>query len=231
MTLRPPASAWDAVLFDFNGVIGVQPEAQDWDRLAQLAGWPPERVPQFMQAFWARRGGYDAGVITDAQFWSSGLVMRTDRTLADLLPDLIATDTAMWTTVDPAVIYLLRAAHRAGTRLLLLSNAPHCVADAIDVAEWSCSLMSRTVYSARIGANKPSTAAYEAALAAAGWPDPGRTLFVDDRAENTTAAARLGLQTLHYTGNLGALAHLLPQLHPASAVQQPATTSTSSAAA
>ncbi|MEU1621483.1 HAD-IA family hydrolase [Streptomyces sp. NPDC005722] len=230
MTHHPPADTFEAVVFDYNGVIGVQPPAEAWDRLAHLAGWPPDRTPQFQQAFWARRPGYDAGVTTNAQFWSSGLVLRTDRTFADLLPDLIATDTAMWTEVDPAVVHLLRAAHRAGTRMVLLSNAPHTVADALDVAEWSCSLMSRTVYSARIGINKPSSKAYEAALAAAGWPDPSQTLFVDDRAENTEAAARLGMRTLHYTGNLAELAAHLPQPHPAPAVVRPVGAVSSAAA-
>ncbi|MFF3256059.1 HAD-IA family hydrolase [Actinacidiphila glaucinigra] len=157
------------------------------------------------------------------------MMLRTDRTFGDLLPDLIATDVAMWTTIDPAVVHLLRAAHCASTRMVLLSNALHVVADAIDVAEWSCSLMSRIVYSARIGINKPHAKAYEAALAAAGWPDPARTLF-DDRSENCAAAAQLGMQTLHYTGNLAELAHHLPQLHPAPAAVRPAGAASSVAA-
>ncbi|MGI5254102.1 HAD-IA family hydrolase [Actinacidiphila glaucinigra] len=230
MTLRPPATALQAVILDYNGVVGTMPPAEAWQGLAQLAGWPADRTPQFQQAFWARRPGYDAGVITNAQFWSSGLVLRTDRTFGDLLPDLIAADVAMWTTVDPAVVHLLRAAHRASTRMVLLSNAPHTVADALDVAEWSCSLMSRTVYSARIGINKPHAKAYEAALAAAGWPEPEKTLFIDDRSENCAAAARLGMRTLHYIGNLGELAAHLPQLHPAPAVVRPAGATSSVAA-
>ncbi|MEU4098043.1 HAD-IA family hydrolase [Streptomyces sp. NPDC026673] len=230
MTPHLPASELQAVILDFNGVIGVQPTAKAWDRLAQLAGWPADRTHQFMRAFWARRSGYDAGVITNAQFWSSGLVLRTDRAFADLLPDLIATDVAMWTTVDPAVINLLRSAHRAGTRLVLLSNAPHTLADALDLAEWSCSLMSRTVYSARIGVNKPAVKAYEAALAAAEYPAPGRTLFVDDRTENCAAAARLGMRALHYTGNFADLARYLPQLPPAPAVARSVSSASSAAA-
>ncbi|MDX3075814.1 HAD-IA family hydrolase [Streptomyces sp. MI02-7b] len=220
MTLRPPATRYDAVVLDYNGVLGKQPTASAWANLAALASWPADRVTQFQQAFWSRRDGYDAGVISDAQFWVSGMVQRTDRTFASLLPELIKTDVAMWTTVDPAVIHLLRAAHRAGTKFVLLSNAPHALAEALDMTEWSCSLMARSVYSARIGINKPAKQAYEAALAAAGWPDPERVLFVDDRAENTAAAARLGMNTLHYTGNLGALAEHLPQLYPAPAIQQ-----------
>ncbi|WP_218019223.1 hypothetical protein [Nocardia niwae] len=31
--------------------------------------------------------------------------------------------------------------------------------------------------------------------------DPGRVLFIDDRADNCRAAAHLGLHTLHYTGS------------------------------
>ncbi|MEU6346525.1 HAD-IA family hydrolase [Streptomyces sp. NPDC046977] len=220
MTLRPPATRYDAVILDYNGVIGLQPKTSDWERLATLAGWPLDRIAAFQDAFWNRRPGYDSGAFTNTEFWSSGLLLRTDRPLMDLLPELIEADMAMWTTVDPAVIHLLRAAHRAGTKFVLLSNAPAALSEALDMTEWSCSLMASSVYSCGIGINKPAKQAYEAALAAAGWPDPERVLFVDDRAENTAAAGRLGMNTLHYTGNLGALAAHLPQLYPAPAVQQ-----------
>ncbi|MFF3256442.1 HAD-IA family hydrolase [Actinacidiphila glaucinigra] len=228
---RPSAESYRTVVLDYNGVIGTQPDPVDWTRLATLAGWPHHRTHMFEQAFWARRSGYDAGVVTAAEFWSSGLVLRTDRTLGSLLPELIDTDTRMWTRTDPAVVELLQEAHRSGTRLLLLSNAPHCVADALDGSDWASTLMSKTVYSARIGVNKPARRAYEAALAAAQWPNPAQVLFVDDRAENCQAAARLGMGVLHYTGDPGLLAQHLPRLPQPPAVQRPAAAAASSAAA
>ena len=96
-----------------------------------------------------------------------------------------------------------------------LSNAPHPVADGIDATEWRSTLMSAALYSARLGRNKPAPEAYEAALAAAGWPDPANTLFVDDRDSNCQAAQTLGIPTLHFTGVTAQLARHLPTMTPA----------------
>jgi putative hydrolase of the HAD superfamily len=125
----------------------------------------------------------------------------------------------MWTTTDPAVLSVLRAAHSAGARMVLLSNAPHPLADALDRTPWCSTLMSKALYSARLGTNKPARRAYEAALEAAGSPRPERTLFVDDRRENCGVAAELGLKTLHFDGDPNTLARHLPQqLHLAPTV-------------
>ncbi|MEU8471626.1 HAD-IA family hydrolase [Streptomyces sp. NPDC029006] len=71
---------------------------------------------------------------------------------------------------------------------------------------------AKSVFSARIGVNKPNSRAYEAALDALGWPSPDRTLFVDDRLDNCQAAERLGLCTVHYAGDTQALVRQLPHL-------------------
>ncbi|QTD95885.1 hypothetical protein [Streptomyces cyanogenus] len=85
--------------------------------------------------------------------------------------------------------------------MTLLSNALLPLASVLDDTEWCATPMSRTFYSARIAADKRQHSAYEAALAAAGWPARGRTLFVDDRTDDSDAAPRLGTRTLHYRGD------------------------------
>ncbi|WP_425264134.1 HAD-IA family hydrolase [Streptomyces caeruleatus] len=95
--------------------------------------------------------------------------------------------------------------------MVLLSNAPHFLADVLDATDWRRELMTDAVYSARLGRCKPDPAAYEQAVAATGIPDPGRVLFVDDRADTCDTASRLGLRILHYTSQPVDLAHeLLP---------------------
>lgn len=207
-----PVDELEAVIWDYNGVLGLQPTPDMWSRLAVLAGWPAARTEIFMRAFWGRRAAYDAGALSDHAFWHD--LVRGGRQAgpgSELLAALRTTDTEMWTRTDPAVLEVMHRAHAVGIPMTLLSNAPLPLASALDDTEWCATLMYRTVYSARIGVNKPEDRAYEAALAAAGWPDPGRTLFVDDRADNIEAAARLGIRTLHYRGDPVELASRLPQ--------------------
>ncbi|MGW1290913.1 HAD-IA family hydrolase [Streptomyces sp. NPDC002586] len=204
----------EAVLLDYNGVIGLQPHDEDWHRLATLAGWPEGETEAFQTAFWKRRTAYDAGTITTSMFWSG--LLRDGRTAppgSALLDALRETDTAMWIRTDSEVLGVLRVAQKtAGVPMLLLSNAPRPLADALDGTEWCATLMSRALYSARLGVNKPAARAYQAALAAAHWPAPERTLFIDNLFENCHAAARLGLRTLHYTGDPDEIArHLIPR--------------------
>jgi putative hydrolase of the HAD superfamily len=215
-----------AVILDYNGVIGQQPTVDEWGRLASLAGWSPKEADTFQRAFWRQRELYDAGSISTHAFWSP--LLRGGRHApvgSTLLEELRATDVAMWTTTDDAVLQVLRAAHAAsGVPMVLLSNAPATLGDALDSTEWCATLISKALYSAHLGCNKPDERAYQAAMAAAGWPDPARTLFIDDRASNCTAAASLGLRTLHFTGDAAELARHLPQPltaeAPARAAQQ-----------
>ncbi|MEU1601137.1 HAD-IA family hydrolase [Streptomyces sp. NPDC005708] len=74
--------------------------------------------------------------------------------------------------------------------------------------------MSKALFSARIGINKPSPRAFEAALAAAGSSRPEKTLFVDDRHDNCAVASQLGMQALHFDGDPNTLARRLPQPLP-----------------
>ncbi|MER8119133.1 HAD-IA family hydrolase [Streptomyces sp. NPDC094031] len=200
----------EAAILDYNGVLGLQPHPAQWTALAELAGWAAQDVKAFQRAFWQRRTAYDEGTVTSEVFWAG--LLRGDLLAppgSALLSALTHADTQMWTAVDPGVLDVLHAAHRAGTPLVLLSNAPLPLAAVLDATDWCTTLFTRTVYSARIGVNKPHRRAYEAALAAAGWPAPERTLFADDRTDNVDAAAALGLRGHHYTGDAVELARQL----------------------
>ena len=199
----------DAVITDYNGVIGRQPSTSMWTRLADLAERPHRHLPSFQEAFWAPRNAYDAGELSDLAYWAKVLGHHPG---PRWLRTLITADTAMWTRTDPRVLDILSRARAAGLPMVLLSNAPAHLSNVLDATEWRRELMTDALYSARLGLCKPHPAAYEHALAATGVTDPGRVLFVDDRADNCRAAAELGLATLHYTGQP---AHLKEQLLPA----------------
>jgi len=192
------ADSLEAIIMDWNGVIGLQPGPQDWVELAGLAGWSADNAAAFQQRFWRARPAYDRGRTTDAEFWQA-LVTGPGPLSRDLLAALCKTETAMWMGTDPAVLEALGAIRTRGIPILLLSNAPHQIADAVDATEWRRTLITHALYSARLGVTKPQRAAYEAALDAAGRPAPARTLFVDDRADNCAAARQIGMRTLLYT--------------------------------
>ncbi|MEU9430765.1 HAD family phosphatase [Streptomyces sp. NPDC048342] len=201
----------DALILDYNGVLGLQPMTAMWTRLADLAEWPDRRLPSFQDAFWAPRNAYDAGELSDLAYWAKVLGHHPG---PRWLRTLRAADTAMWMRTDPRVLDILYRARAAELPMVLLSNAPAHLSDALDDTDWRRELMTDALYSARLGLCKPDPAAYEHALAATGVADPARVLFVDDREDNCRAAAALGLRTLHYTGQP---ADLEQQLLPAPA--------------
>ncbi|MFD8811327.1 HAD family hydrolase [Streptomyces sp. NPDC059627] len=192
----------DALILDYNGVLGTQPTTSMWTRLADLAEWPGRHLPSFQDAFWAPRNAYDAGELSDLAYWAKVLGHHPS---SRWLRTLRAADTAMWLRTDPRVLDTLHRARRARLPMVLLSNAPAHLSDALDATGWRRELMTDALYSARLGLCKPDPAAYEHALDATGVRDPRRVLFVDDRADNCQAAARLGLRTLHYTGSANTL--------------------------
>jgi putative hydrolase of the HAD superfamily len=209
----------DAVIIDYNGVLGLQPTTAMWTRLASLAEWPDGQLASFQDAFWAHREAYDAGELSDLAYWAKVLGHHPG---ARWLRTLLACDTAMWTQIDPWVLAVLHRVGIAGLPMVLLSNAPAHLSNVLDATEWRQTLMAEALYSARLGVCKPAPAAYEHALAATGAADPGRVMFVDDRAANCQAAAALGLRTLHYTGQPAQLEEQLLQTHPGTPPSSPA---------
>ncbi|MFC1435378.1 HAD-IA family hydrolase [Streptacidiphilus sp. N1-3] len=198
---RRPNHRWAVV--DFNGVLGRHPTHEHWSALAKASVWGGS-TGELQQAFWAQRAVYDAGKITEREFW---------RPLAGpgaALDQVADQDAAMWLEIDPQVLDALNNAVDDGIRLVMLSNAPRPVADLITAAPWS-GLFAHLLYSCDLGLNKPARGAYWAALAAAGNPDPADVLFVDDRIDNIASARQMGLLTHHYQGhpeNLAANLHL-----------------------
>ncbi|GAU70714.1 hydrolase [Streptomyces sp. NBRC 110611] len=195
MTLTTATSDLDAVILDYNGVIGRQPSTEQWRNLARVAACPDD-IASFQSAFWSAREAYDAGQLSDLAYWARVLGHHPG---PPMLRELRAADTAMWTHTDERVLSVLYSAHGRGLPMVLLSNAPAPLSDVLDTHDWCRQLMTRALYSARLEVCKPDPAAYRHALDATGAAAQ-RVLFIDDRADNCRAAARLGLRTLHYTG-------------------------------
>ncbi|NUP31123.1 MAG: HAD family phosphatase [Streptomycetaceae bacterium] len=207
---KSPRGAERWLLMDYNGVIGRQPTAAHWSQLRDSVGWA-HGAEDFESTFWAERLAYDAGQITDGQFWQR--VLGRSLPSGDLL-HTVAVDAAMWLHTDERVLDLLRTVAARGIGVAMLSNAPVPVAEAIAAAPWSTVFGGHLAFSAHLGVNKPDPEAYTGALRLMGDPDPGTVLFVDDRADNVAAARALGIHAVHYTGggdlHAAVSAHLSP---------------------
>ena len=194
------------LLVDYGEVMSKPPPAGTLQSLAELAGLS---TAEMGRRYWRHRPNYDRGQMPE-DYWST--VLRRPFTLDDpLLEDLVTTDVRGWLHLNSPSLRILHTVARRGTPLALLSNAPHPQADAMDLSSWA-GLFAHRLYSCRLGIAKPDPSIFERALDIIGAV-PEQTLFIDDQAANTRAAAQLGLRTLTFStpaGLAGALhAHRL----------------------
>ncbi|MFI0898606.1 HAD family hydrolase [Streptomyces sp. NPDC020983] len=188
-----PARPFDAVLCDLDNVIRFF-DTSALAALERAAGLPAGTTAAV--AFAPEVDGpLLLGRITKAQWAAAIAAGLTDRVSAAQAAELAAAMTRAPFRADPAVVALLRRI-RHHMPLVLVTNADLSLeADlrTLGLAD----LPHHVVSSARVGVAKPSPGIYEIAADRAGVP-PHRCLFVDDREENVTAAAALGMIGLHY---------------------------------
>jgi putative hydrolase of the HAD superfamily len=187
MSLAPPR----ALLVDYGCVISNQQPDEAVAAMAEVAGLA---LPVFIERYWAHRLDYDRGENARA-YWSR--VTGNGPPDDNKLQRLIRLDVASWSSLNARTLELLTAAHRAGSGLSLLSNAPHELADALDDHR-ALALFDHLVFSARIGAVKPEPAAFTAALDAMSL-EPWQVVFIDDRQENVEGAIACGLRAILFT--------------------------------
>ncbi|HWD51281.1 MAG TPA: HAD family phosphatase [Acidimicrobiales bacterium] len=191
------------LLVDYGEVMSKPPPAHTLPDLARLAGLPTDELSR---RYWHYRPDYDCGQ-TSRDYWS--MVLRRKLASDDArLRHLVGIDIGGWLHLNSPTLRILSDAAHRGTRLDLLSNAPHPQADAMDRSSWA-SLFDHRLYSCRLGIAKPELAIFERALDIIGAA-PDETLFIDDRASNTRAAAELGLRT-HTFSSPAALARALDE--------------------
>ena len=188
------------LLVDYGEVISTPQPAASISRMAELAELDTE---EFVSRYWAPRQAYDAGCPA-AEYWAK--VLGRGPVPTDLLGALVEQDMVSWTQLDESVLDLLIAEHDRGIRLALLSNAPHELADAVS-AHPAFAAFDNLFFSARLGQVKPNPAIFRVVLDRLGTP-ASDVLFIDDRAENIDAAARIGLGVLHFTSRAGLRARL-----------------------
>ena len=93
-----------------------------------------------------------------------------------------------------------------GARTAILSNGGPEVTAGLRARRRLEEWFDVVIVSCEVGVCKPDLRIYQLCLSRLGV-EPPEALFVDDRQENVEAAATLGLQTVHFTGD-----HLLPEI-------------------
>lgn len=199
---------FDAVLCDFDGVLKLQDLEQQAEieraygvepgTVARVTGASPLLVPAL------------TGLVTREEWMASAVPV-----LAGLVGSAARADALIgeWVTArtwaDEEVLALLTRA-RAHVPVVLVSNATSELAAHLTELELH-DAFDHVVSSYDVGVIKPDRRIYEIAVEHAGAPAE-RCLFVDDRAENVTAASALGMTGVHYRVPADLEAALLPLL-------------------
>ncbi len=182
------------VLFDYGGVLCHPQPERDLARLAGAAGCP---VPDLEPAYWSHRLDYDRAVFDVTGYWQRVAADLGRRFTDDQIAELSRLDSRSWLHLQAASVELVHELRRAGYRLAVLSNAPADVAQAVQRLPLAGSF-EHLLFSCHLKSAKPDPACFRAALAALDAA-PAEVVFLDDRADNVTAAAALGIRGARFT--------------------------------
>ena len=193
----------EAVIFDYGGVISVR-FLGDLGRFEAGLGYPPGSVTELMFG-----GPTDGRTVHDFHLLEMGRLPLADY-LAGLTrraPDVLGKPldyeayerflAASAVAVHWPVVHRIRALRDDGVALALLTNNVREFGDTWRSTFPVDELFPNVVDSSEVGMRKPDPAIYEHACARLGVA-PDAAVFVDDVEENVTAAAGVGLETVHF---------------------------------
>ena len=201
--------------FDCGGVLLRESDTSVYDRWGERLGMTTDAL---RRSIWAGEAWSlaEIGELTEETFWvrigdELGLDGDDVRALGDDL-------WALW-TIDPAVLALIDRV-RERYRVAMVSNATDVLDTMLAERYGVADRFETIVNSARVGVAKPDPAIYEELLRRV-RVEAQEVVFVDDRAENVTAAAAMGMHVLWFISPQELARQLEQYLRPA-AVQQPA---------
>ena len=188
----------DALILDFGEVL-VRPQAAPViERMAKLVGLTTD---DFKRRYWQHREAYDGGLAATA-YWRQVidgvgvLPPEVDRVVAELT----AADYESWTVFRPEMLRMAADFRAGGGKAAILSNGVPEIMGRLRNERDLSALFDAIVVSYEVGCAKPDPKIYRICLDRLKVAAQA-ALFVDDRAENLEAAAGLGIQTMHFTGD------------------------------
>jgi len=186
-----------AVVFDYGNVLCLEQTPEDMKSMALVCGMPYGR---FSELYWKLRPPYDRGDLDGAAYWTAvvGQQERGPQKL-DLSRDQIATliklDSESITRPNQGAVEWAELLHKEGFPLTLLSNMPLELSRHVTKSFPTLSTFEYLIYSCDYGSIKPELAIYRNCLELL-KAAPQDILYLDDRAENVEAAARLGINSV-----------------------------------
>lgn len=189
-----------ALILDYGNVL-TMPQAPDV--IHAMAARLGVTVEAFNAAYWEHRHGYDAGGYPAVEYWRR--VLRSlgrrpedpdERALLDWLNEH---DGDSWMRYRDEVWDLARDVRALGVRTAMLTNMGAELADRIRRDRPLDRCFDVVVVSAEVRWVKPDPRIYRLCLEQLDV-EPEQALFVDDRPDNVTAAAKLGMRTVHFGG-------------------------------
>ena len=199
--------AISALILDYGNVLTL-PQAPDV--IQTMAARLGVTFEAFTTAYWVPRHGYDAGEYPAPEYWRRVLRSLGRRPAqADepaLLDWLTERDADSWMRYRDEVWDLARDVRAEDVRTAMLTNMSAELADRIRRDRPLDAWFDVVIVSAEVHSAKPDLRVYRLCLERLDVDAP-HVLFVDDRPDNITAAANLGMRTLHFAGD-GAVANL-----------------------
>jgi putative hydrolase of the HAD superfamily len=181
-----------AVVFDYGNVLCLEQTREDMKAMALVCGIPHER---FSELYWKLRPPYDRGEVDGPAYWTAVVGQQEPGLSKDQIATLIKLDSESITRPNQGAVEWAKLLHEEGFSLALLSNMPLELSRYVTKFFPSLPTFEHLIYSCDYGTIKPELAIYKDCLELLKVA-PQDILYLDDRAENLEAAARLGINSV-----------------------------------
>ena len=187
----------EVVLFDYGQVLSGPPDTAAWARLCEVSRLGEERLHE---TYWKFRHDYDRGALSGRTYWEAVAADVGVAFNAAQMAELMAVDIDVWSQLNQPMVEWAQQLQRAGVRTGILSNIGDAIGEGVVARLPWLADFEFCGWSHAMRTAKPDPAIYLLAAEALKTA-PHNILFIDDRAENVAAAAKLGMQAVHYTSH------------------------------
>lgn len=183
------SASWDAVIFDYGGVLCYAPSRQDLAEYARNSGLDEAT---FLHLYTETRDYYGRAAAGYEAHWHRVAKAAGVQISEGEVKQFITRESDLWTRPNLEVLDVAREAKSAGAKIAILSNMTFELLEILQTKfDWLGEFEVR-VWSCEHGCAKPDESIYRSCLDALGC-EPAGALFFDDRPRNVNAARQVGI--------------------------------------